>query len=263
MEAIAKCTFPFDDLLPGIQRETGGRTFVPIEWRDLSRFSAEPVLAAREQEEHNHVHDKDGTAHPIEREIDGRKRVLGLAYYPPTLKVVVHSGLANDRDRDLAIEVLLAEFAHIVDFVYLTNEHRRAIVNILHRDQLPEGYVVRDGVALGLDGHVCSWFDVGAYRDWVGEAFMEGFIEAFSNMHATLTLRHPVNADQANAIRWAILGPEKLPEVIFVGTASGKAFHRPKCPFIRPSWVVTASGWTSVEHAVSTGRRPCRVCRPR
>jgi hypothetical protein len=187
--------------------------------------------------------------------------VLGLAYYPPTLKVVLDSSLVNDPE--LAIEVMLAEGAHILDFVYLTNEHRVAIVNILHKDQLPRDYVVRDGVALGLDGHVCSWFDVGPYSAWVGEAFMEGFIEAFTTTHATISLNHPVSPEQAQAIRRVILGePAPLP-ILFVGTTKGRAYHTAKCPFIRPSWVVTAKGWTSAANAVADGRRPCRVCRPK
>jgi hypothetical protein len=37
--AIDLCDFPFDRLVDGIKASTGGRTYVPVEWRDLSRYN--------------------------------------------------------------------------------------------------------------------------------------------------------------------------------------------------------------------------------
>jgi hypothetical protein len=241
-EALTDCTFPFERL---------SKQNIPVEWADLSRYAASPVTVDADGS-HAHVHDGDDTGHPIVREVDGRARVLGLAWYSG--KVTIDASL--ERDPRLAAEVFLAEGAHMVDFFYMTNAHRVGVVNALHHQQLPAGHQITDGIPLGLDGHECGWFDVGPYSMWVGEAWMESFIEAFSSERVTIQLGHPVSPVQARYIRRLLLGPT------LVGTRRGRAYHRPTCPFIRPSWVLTPHGWPTPDDAQAAGRRACRVCRP-
>ncbi len=246
-EGLAVCDFPFHRLAPQLRSEVG-RDSIPVEWADLSRYAATSTAG----EAHAHVHEDGDTAHPIERVVEGRRRVLGLAWYSGKVSLE----LSLEQDERLAHEVLLAEGAHMVDFFYMTDAHRRAVVNALHRDQLPDNTPVVDGQPLGLDGHECGWFEVGPYGMWVGEAFMEGFIESFSPVKVTIQLGHPVSPVQAAYIRRALLGPS------LVGTSSGKTYHRPTCPFIRPSWVMAAHDWPTPVDAERDGRRACRVCRP-
>ncbi len=255
-EGLALCDFPFYRLAPELRAEAG-RDSIPVEWADLSRYNATPAVAyngvaVTVPEEHNHIHEDGDTAHPIERVVNGRSRVLGLAWYSG--KVTLDVGL--EQDPRLAHEVLLAEGAHMVDFFYMTNAHRRAVVNALHRDQLPAGYEVQDGAPFGLDGHQCGWFEVGPYGMWVGEAMMEAFIESFSPVQVTIQLGHPVSPVQAAYIRRLLLGPA------LVGTARGKAYHRDSCPFIRWWRAQVSSRWPTPTDAERDGRRACRVCRP-
>ncbi len=260
-EGLALCDFPFDRLAEQLRTEVG-RDSIPVEWADLSRYNAAPVVAYNGitvenvavtwTQPHNHVHEDGETAHPIERVVEGRRRVLGLAWYSG--KVTLDTSLENDPR--LAHEVLLAEGAHMVDFFYMTNAHRVGVINALHRDQLPASFQVDNGGPLGLDGHQCGWFDVGPYSMWVGEAMMEAFIESFSPVQVTIQLGHPVSPVQAIYIRRLLLGPA------LVGTARGKAYHRESCPFIR-WWRATASlRWLTPQDAERDGRRACRVCRP-
>jgi hypothetical protein len=260
-EGLALCDFPFDRLAPQLKSEVG-RDSIPVEWADLSRYSAapavmvngafNPAVTVTVPQPHIHVHEDGDTGHPIVREVDGRARVLGLAWYSG--KVTLDLGL--EQDPRLAHEVLLAEGAHMIDFFYMHNQHRRAIVNALHHNQLPPHALIENGKPLGLDGHECGWFDVGPYGMWVGEAMMEAFIEAFSPVRVTIQLGHPVSPVQAAYIRRVLLGP------VLVGTARGRAYHRPTCPFIRPSWVLASHDWPAPVDAQRDGRRACRVCRP-
>lgn len=246
--ALAKCDFPWSRMLPSLRRE--GKTTINVDWQDLTRFGAS------QSDGHNHIHDDHGAvAHPIQRVVEGRSRVLGLFYLPPHTRIVMDLGLVERSV--LGEEVLLDEAGHAVDYHYMTNAHRLSFINSLHRDQLPDDYVVRDGVALGLDGHVCSWFDVGPYAAWVGETVMEGFVRAFApRVPVSMTLNHPVKHLSATRFRWSLLG------VNLFGTKRGRAFHLDSCPFIRASWRLHKTTWVTPEDAVKTGRKPCRVCDP-
>jgi hypothetical protein len=248
-DALASCDFPFERLAPQLRSEAG-RDSIPVEWADLSRYAAKPETEGAHV--HVHVHQGDDTGHPIVRDVGGRARVLGLAWYSG--KVTLDISL--ERDERLAHEVLLAEGAHMVDFFYITDQQRRAVVNALHHDQLPDNHPIIDGQPLGLDGHECAWFDVGPYGMWVGEAMMEAFIEAFSPVAVTIQLGHPVSPVQAAYIRRVLLGPP------LVGTRGGVAYHRPRCPFIRPTWLLADHDWPHPLDAQRDGRRACRVCRP-
>jgi hypothetical protein len=248
-DALASCDFPFERLAPQLRSEAG-RDSIPVEWADLSRYAASNEAAPGE---HIHVHEHGDTGHPIERVVGGRARVLGLAWYSGRVTL----DLSLERDPRLAAEVFLAEGAHMVDFFYMTDQHRRAIVNTLHHDQLPDNHPIIDGQPLGLDGHECGWFDVGPYGMWVGESLMEALIESFLNVKVTIQLGHPVSPVAASYIRRVLLCP------VLVGTAGGKTYHRPSCPFIRPSWVLAEFDWPHPLDAERDGRRSCRVCRPK
>ncbi len=201
-QAIATGDFPYVWLLPRLRSKTG-RAAIPIDWADLSRFAA-AAAAAETGEGHAHVHEGMESAHPVVRPgEDGRARVLGLAWYSGRITL----DLSLEQRPALATEVTLAEAAHMVDFFYMGVGHRHAVTNALHRQQLPAGAPVGDGIPHTLDGHTCGWFDVNTYAWWVGEAFMEAFLEAFSPAQATLTLRHTASREQAAAIRRILLGP--------------------------------------------------------
>jgi hypothetical protein len=246
LDALDVCDFPFDHLRPSLLTE--GRQLIAVEWADLSRYSAVTKSAG----EHSHVHDQHGVAHPVERVVDGRLAVLGLFYLPPHTRVVLDSSLqAQPR---LAMEVFLAEAAHAVDYHYMTTEHRRQIVNTLHRDNLPADASVADGAAFQLDGHTCSWFDVGPYRMWVGEAFMEAFIEAWApSVTVTIELGHPVTPEMAQTIRRALVDPVRDVRV-FRGRS--RIYHDEHRTITPVEW------FDSPAAAEAAGLRPCRVCKP-
>lgn len=176
-EALDRTTFPFDVLLPGLQASVG-RSYIPVEWEDLSRYNR-----VADAEGHEHVHINGDTGHPIFREIEGRQRVLGLAWYSG--KVSMDTSL--EFDDELAFEVFLSEGAHMIDFFWMTQEHREAIWNALHVDAEDSDHVTEEGEV----GHGHSWFDVGGYYSWVGEAWMGLFVRAYSNVLVTIDFDHP------------------------------------------------------------------------
>lgn len=242
-EAIDACDFPFNVMAPSLERE--GKDSIAVDWEDLSRYA---VSADRTVGEHDHFHDGDAEASPIERELDGRMRVLGLFYLPPYTRVVLDSGLVAWPS--IAREVFLAEGAHAVDYHYLTNEQRVAIWNALHADHqdLAADTVVPES---GDIGHGHSWFDGAAgYSSWVGEALMEGFTRAFApSVAVTIELDHPTSPEAAQQIREAMLAP-----LVFAGPT--KVVHDSHRGITPTRW------FASVEQAVSEGMRPCGVCKP-
>ncbi len=249
-QAIDRCDFDFTLCLPSLARE--GKTNVRVEWADLSRhFDGDTVS-------HQRSHGIDDVAHPIEREVEGRLRVLGLFYLPPYTKIVLDLGL--EQMPVVAQEVFLAEGAHCVDYHFMTSEHRRLFVNALHAEQLPPGADTSDGVAFNLDGHTCSWFDVNSYGWWVGEAFMEGFIEATSDVPVTINLNHPVGPEDREVIRQFLGIDEPAPEpevrAFYQAKPTSKVFHDSHQGQEPQTW------FASLAEAEEYGLRACRVCRP-
>ncbi len=250
-QAIDRCDFDFTKCLPSLARE--GKDSVRVEWADLSRY------AAGDGEGHEHVHDGEAVAHPIERDVEGRMRVLGLFYLPPYTKIVLDLGL--EQSPVLAQEVFLAEGAHCVDYHYMDSEMRRLFTNSVHTQQLPPGADTSDGVAFNLDGHTCSWFDVNSYGWWTGEAFMEGFIEATSDVPVTINLNHPVGPEDRAVIR-QFLGidtPAPEPEPVgrvYQAKPTSKVFHDAHKGQESTRW------FASLAEAEEYGLRACRVCRP-
>lgn len=157
--AISRCTFDFSRLNSGLQEQTG-RTTIPIEWADLSRYAGNDNIEA----------------HSLYRE-----RVLGLAWYSG--KISIEQSLVNDPV--LAQEVILAEAAHMVDFFWLNDEQRTSLIKAFHSGQ-PE------------DTH--EWFDVGPYDTWIGEAWMGAFIVTYSDLSDSMGMMHVASAVDVRAI---------------------------------------------------------------
>jgi hypothetical protein len=254
-QALDRCDFDFTKCLPSLARE--GKTSVRVEWADLSRYRNRMVGNGA-----GHEHE-DGV-HPIEREVEGRMHVLGLFYLPPHTKIVLDLGL--ERTPTLAQEVFLAEGAHCVDYHYMTAEHRRLFTNSVHTEQLSSGADTSDGATFRLDGHTCSWFDVNSYAWWVGEAFMEGFIEATSDVPVTINLAHPVGAEDRSVIRQFlgidVSAPEPPPEPepagrVYRARPHSKVVHDAHRGQEPTEW------FASLSDAEAVGLRACRVCRPR
>ncbi len=253
-EALAACDFPFDELLPSLQREA--KTSIAVDWADLSRY-------AHGAEGHEHA---DG-AHTVVREVDGRARVLGLFYLPPYMKVVLDLGLAARPV--LAQEVFLAEAAHAVDYAYMLDRGMRDEVwNALHAGTDDDvDHVAESG---DLD-HGHSWFDgPGGYSTWVGEAFMEAFIRAFApSIPVTIQLAHPVTAEAAATIRAALLAPLAPPEPEPAPDPpapppAGRVYRGKRKHVVHDSHVgVEPVEWfNSLADAQAAGLRACKVCRP-
>lgn len=226
-----RCDYPWARLLPGLRAATGRET-IPVEWADLSRWAG-----AITAEGHAHVHEDGDTAHVLE----ARARVLGLAWYSG--RVQVEATLTGD----VAAEVLLSEAAHMVDFFALTDPQRVAVWNALHGPghRLPEDADVTDAVDLG-HGH--GWFDVGPYGAWIGEALMEAFVRAFSDVPVTIALGHPTDAAAAAQVRTALLA-DRPP---YFGIDGSPVYHDSHRGIDRD-----AEWWTR-----PPDRRPCGTCRP-
>lgn len=228
-QALDRTRFPFDDLRPGLQAAVG-RSVIPVEWGDLSRYNLIP-----DETEHLHVHMNGDTGHPITRDIDGRHRVLGLAWYSG--RVTLDNSL--EFDDELAMEVFLSEGAHMIDFFWMTPEHREAIWNALHADHEDAEHVPDTGEV----DHGHSWFDVGGYYSWVGEAWMGLFVRAYSDLPVTIDFDHPPT-DAAVAEARAALTP-------YFQTKSGKVHdkHRGQVPV---RYLAT----------IPEGASRCGVCKP-
>lgn len=259
--AIDRSDMDWSKLLPSLQRE--GKTQIRVEWADLSRFG-QAAVALRAHGGGERVTDENGQAAiPVEREVEGRRRVLGLFYLPPHTRVVLDFAL--EQDPILTQRVFIAEGAHAVDYHVMTAEHRRLFINSLHTQQLPVGADVSDGAVFDLDGHACSWFDgkrvdgqLIAYRDWIGETFMQGFIEATTDLGNDFQLGHPVGPEDRSVIR-QFLGvdvPAPALRRVFRSRRTSLVVHG-------KHWGVSPVEWfDSLAAAQVAGLRGCRVCRP-
>lgn len=254
--ALARCDFPWGWLRVGLHADTG-RERIPVEWADLSRY-ADTAPAATQLHDHEGAR-AHGGSHDVRDPVTGEKahvlaardRVLGLAWYSG--KVTIDTRLVADPV--LAGEVFLSEAAHMVDFFWLADRHRIAVWNALHpaSEQLDPDTAVADGQDLG-HGH--SWFDVGPYGSWVGEALMGAFVAAFSDFPVTMLFPdHPVTPRAAKAVRAALLGAP--PPAEFVGARRSRVYHHPDC------WIVPAIiRPLPLGHVAPPDRRPCRLCKP-
>jgi hypothetical protein len=192
--ALMLCDFPWEEL---------NRDTIPVEWADLSIYgaaqTAEHALAMRAGtiEEHDH----SGAYDPMVREVDGRMRVLGLAWYNGKVSI----DLSLESDPLLAQEVFLSEAAHMTDFFYMDDPLRVAVYNAAHPDDhdLPLDTNIEDATDLG-HGH--GWFDVGGYYTWLGEWYMGAFVLGFSHQFpVTIEFEHPLTQDAAEEVRHAFM----------------------------------------------------------
>lgn len=235
--ALRRTTFPFDVMLSSLKAQTG-RDYIPVEWVDLSRYGQKLEEAAKSGS-HLHVHEGEDTGDPIMREVEGRQRVLGLAWYSG--KVTLDLGL--ETDPEVAAEVFLSEGAHMMDFFWMEDRYRIMIWNALHPDEqdLDINTPVTDGIDLG-HGH--GWFDVDSYRSWVGEAWMGLFVRAYSDFPVTIGFDHPPTKEAIREVRHTLTP--------YFGVDGSHIYHdrhrkiKPDIFFVdRPN-----------------DRRPCGVCKP-
>lgn len=248
------CDFPWPLLRPGLRATTGGRDTIPVAFRDLTTWSARMEGSASHHHDHGHSHSAAGPedAHLLEH----RARALGLAYYSGKIELEVTLSPA------LAIEVFLAEAAHMIDFFYMTPRQRESIFDVFHgADDDPHGP--------DTDAHGHGWFEETGNNDywsWVGEAFMGGFIAAFApGIANTLSgFTHVLDASQAQAVRRVLIGgdaPAPDVEVDITGpgyfaSKRGRTFHDEH----RGIW--PDRSFPTKEAAVADGLRPCGVCKP-
>lgn len=251
-EAIDASDFPYELMLPSLAREN--RQSVSVTWEDLSRYG-QMVNAAHGARKHESTIQIDGAeAYPLERTVDGRKRVLGLFYLPPYTRVVIEKILVNHPV--LAKEVFLSEAAHAVDYHYMLGRGlRRLVWNAMHPDEddLSEGAKVSES---GDINHGHSWFDgPGGYSTWAGESFMEGFVKAFApTIPVTIKLGHNITPSVAAGIREALL--PKPPKKVYWSGPGSVVVHDSHRGIFPVKW------FDSLAEAEAVGLRACRVCDP-
>lgn len=229
---LARSTFPWDRLAPGLKAATG-RTSIPVDWADLSRYAQQAA-----ESHHAHVHGPDGdTGHLLAT----RERTLGLAWYSG--RVTLDASL--EAEPELAAEVLLAEGAHMVDFFLIDAGQREALFAILHGGK--------------VEPHGHGWFEETGdtnYWAWVGEAWMGLFILAYSDVVPTLGgFVHKAEPAMVPAVRRLVTPPsDPLP---YFATAGSTVFHDAHRGRRRDVEFATYA------EAVASGRRPCGVCKPK
>lgn len=238
-DALSKITFPWDRLLPGLQAQTG-RSTIPVEWIDLSRWGSAAVeinghpLQAR-------AHSNGEEAHVIQSPPDelGRRAAWGLAWYSG--KISIEQTLPSET----AQETFVSEVAHIADFFYMTPKMREAIFDLYHGGD--------------TEDHGHGWFEETGNNDywsWVGESFMAGFTYAFAYPrivpHSANWFEHKSTPEMSEKIR-AILLPEE--NAVF-GLVRSEVFHDAHVGIRRD--IV----WPSRDEAIAAGRRACGVCQP-
>lgn len=162
--ALSATTFPFDVIQQGLRAKTG-RDTVPVEWADLSRYRGESSEFAT---------------------VERREQVLGLAWYSGKVSL----DLSLESNQTLAQEVFLSEGAHMLDFFWMTDEHRAVVWNAMHADD--QQVTVSD---TGEIAHGHSWFDIGEYESWVGESWMGMFVLAYSKVPLTIDFDHTPSSD--------------------------------------------------------------------
>ena len=240
-EAIRRTTFPFELLRPGLVAQVG-RDYIPVLFSDLTRYQAADDGGSAHQHEHPHDHATGDEAHPITRMLDGRKRVLGLAWYSGKVEV------ERTCPKDLAMEVFLAEAAHMVDFFYMTPEQREKIYDIYHGGH--------------AETHDHGWFEETGNNDywsWVGESFMYGFTAAFSDVpYSGDNFHHPTTPSIARQIRLT-LQPQDAYEA--VRNPRSTIVHKTGSWHEKQIKDIHEVRYETKDGALSAGMRLCKTCR--
>lgn len=296
-ETLDRTDFPWDRLRPLLRQTTGDRDYIPVEWADLSRYAgaamkerkagvAGDARVADDGHAHDHDHGHEDMLFHAHGSEDGdewhaigyRNQVLGLAWYSGRVSM----SLTLESRPLLAAEVFLSEGAHMVDFFYMTDEQRRRVFNAFHGD--PD-------VDPAPHGH--DWFDVGSYWDFVGEAFMGGFVRAYSDVPVTIPFTHGATPQIGRWIR-EILTPELVDPPVPPSPPDAPAPEEPTVPEPeapqdeseppseedegRLDYVFGVEGsdvfhdqhhgvdeevtWADARAALTSGRRPCKTCDP-
>lgn len=285
LDALQRTNFPWEKLESKLLA-TKNKTKIPVEWADLSAYGAQAskAEAPREvvsDEDHDHEHDDDHEheeGETVEGEIshfhvedeDGntahgiayRERTLGLAWYSGKVSI----DISLESNPTLAKEVFLSEGAHMVDFFFMTDKQRTEIFNAFHGNT----------AAPAPHGH--GWFDVGGYNTWVGEAFMGGFVKAYSPFPVTIPFVHPPTDYTSKRIR-EILTPEPVQEPAPTPLPSPAPERTPPTPSPKPTDQYVSTQYTPFFHrnhagyrgsviyatrdeAVAARKIPCFTCRP-
>jgi hypothetical protein len=216
---------------------------------------------------HTHVSDAEGNVgHPIERVVEGRSRILGLAWYSGEVSL----DLSLESDPELAAEVLASEGAHMIDFFWLHYNPTAyvALWNALHPGTAQDvtGPIPEEGHV----GHGHGWFDSGGYYTWVGESFMGAVVAAFSDLPLTIEFEHPPTAESTAWLRQAFPLPT-LPEPPpqppptepgreVYGVEGSRTYHDSHRGIPREGQ--SRLTWPSAEQARAAGRQACGVCKP-
>lgn len=279
LDALQKCDFPWERLLPKLQ-STKGKSKIPVVWEDLNAYAAQGLRASEDGHDHSHEHDEsDNDADHADSDVTHshvvgengevlahgvgfRSRILGLAWYSGKVSV----DLSLESNPTVAKEVFLSEGAHMIDFFYMTDQQRSAIFNAFHGSTTTPAE----------RGH--AWFDVGDYYSWVGEAFMGGFVKAYSSFPVTIDFVHPPTTYTNQRIR-EILTPDLVtpvapkplppqpgsgktppfpspPEVPYLSTKGSPFFHKGH------KGIKAFTTWPDRKAALAARKRPCSVCKP-
>jgi hypothetical protein len=276
-DAFALGPYPWHTLSDGLLGKTG-RTRIPLDVADLSRWGAQAAQAADDGDvltrrvvgvDHDDAHDKlhAAGAHLVVF----RRRALGLAWYSG--RVTLEQTLAGDPA--LAAKVLWFELAHMVHFFGLTPDQERAIFAAFHAGEVTEhGH----GSPEDLFGDV----DRTGYWHQVGEAWMVAFAGAVAGISPgpdSGGFAHRTTPEVLADVRRILPEPEppdlapeppdlapeppdvapETPELAepYFGLARSPVFHD------EHRGVTADARWATYADAVDAGRRPCRVCRPR
>lgn len=228
--ALDATDFNFPALIPGLVAQVR-RDTIPVLFSDLSRWRVR-----------GHGSNIDGEAHTIERMIDGRWQVFGLAWYSG--KVEIEKSL--ETRPELAQEVFLAEGAHMVDFFLMTPEQREKIFAIYH-----EG---------STETHDHGWFEETGnnnYWSWVGESFMYGFIAAFSSIQGTNdSFIHKTTPEIGQKIK-QVFSKEKQ----FIRRNGSSIIHRLGGWHEKQIPDIFQQSFETLTEAQLAGFRKCKTCR--
>lgn len=259
-EAERRSRFDSNLLLPGLRKSQGThRNGIPVEFTDLSKYAKAAKVAFMEGK-HAHIEENGDHAHLL---ADKRARVLGLAWYSG--KISIDSSL----NRALALEVFLAEGAHMIDFFWMTDNDRAAIAQALH----PDGNWQHDQ-------H--GWFEERGdqdYNDWPGENFMDLYMLAATDVKPSMAMRwsHPITQAAVNATRTVLergfKAPPPAPEPVSPDSPGVRVptvawsykgssiYHTRIHKRSNPSDPGVAARYASEKDAANAGMRPCSWCR--
>lgn len=301
--SLDRFAFPWPVLLPGLRARVN-RTRIPVRWMDCQVYAAAaagvevddhaaPAEGGHaDSEHHGHEHGHGtyghgtyghehqhvvvpgmGEAHPIEREIEGRRRILGLAGYGGWVGL----DFSLEGDPELTAEVFGSEGAHMADFFHMHYQPDlyRQVWNALHPGDAEDsaGPVPEEGPV----GHGHGWFDAGGYYSWAGEAFMGLFVQAFSDVPVTIRFDHPPTAEGIELLRAVYplpepaapeepTTPEADPALRVYALPSGTIYHEtgkhPATLSRAEARGLTLRWWDTGQQATAAGLRPCRSCRP-